>query len=103
MRRHLVLGDAGRGISCIPSARVADGADDAEAFLLVHVLDRPRFHHGVMPSAQVIFASLKIPIMLMSTKSTPSFWPATPWLLHLFDDALVNSVPAGARRGPPRP
>ncbi len=34
---------------------------------------------GVMPSTQLIFFSLKMLIMLMSMKSTPSFWPATPW------------------------
>ncbi len=34
---------------------------------------------GVMPSTQLIFFSLKMLIMLMSMKSQPSFWPATPW------------------------
>ncbi len=34
---------------------------------------------GLMPSAQLMFFSLKTLIMLMSMKSQPSFWPPTPW------------------------
>ena len=33
---------------------------------------------GVMPSVQWMLESWKICSMLMSMKSTPSFWPATP-------------------------
>ena len=46
VRGHLVLGDAGaQELHALPVGGVADGADDAEAFLLVLVLDRARFHH----------------------------------------------------------
>ena len=46
MRRHLVLGDAGaQEFHAFPVRGVADGADDAEAFLLVLALDRARVHH----------------------------------------------------------
>ncbi len=46
MRGHLVLGDAGaQEFHAFPMRRVADGADDAEAFLLVLALDGARVHH----------------------------------------------------------
>ena len=45
---------------------------------------------GVMPSVQSIFSSLKIWIMLMSMKSTPSFMPATPLFFISCLMALVN-------------
>ena len=34
-----------RNFMHLPVRRVADGADHAQAFLLVDVLDRARFHH----------------------------------------------------------
>ncbi len=46
MRRDLVFGDAGsQKFHAFPMRGVADGADDAEALLLVLVLDRARIHH----------------------------------------------------------
>ena len=46
MRGHLVLGDAGaQELHAFPMRGVADGADDAEAFLLVLALDGARVHH----------------------------------------------------------
>src|SRR5262249_22772064 len=46
VRRDLVLGDAGaQELHALPVRRVADRADDAEALLLVLVLDRARLHH----------------------------------------------------------
>ena len=47
---------------------------------------------GDMPSTQVIPASSKAPIMLMSMKSTPSFSPATPKRFISSLIALVNLV-----------
>src|SRR5262249_13324202 len=42
----LVLGDAGaQELHALPMGGVADRTDDAEAFLLVDVLDRARLHH----------------------------------------------------------
>ena len=47
MRGDLVLGHAGaQKFHAFPMSGVADGADDAEAFLLVFALDRARVHHG---------------------------------------------------------
>ena len=46
VRGHLVLGDARpQELHRFPVRRVADGADHAQAFLLVDVLDRARLHH----------------------------------------------------------
>ncbi|MNC91820.1 hypothetical protein D3C83_81440 [compost metagenome] len=56
-----------------------------------------------MPSAQSIFESLKIWIMLMSTKSTPSFWPSTPLFFISFLMALVNLVTCCSEAGPAAP
>src|SRR5262249_45869463 len=52
---------------------------------------------GLMPSTQVMLFSLKMLIMLMSMKSTPSFCPASvagPLMpLHFFRSALGKFVP----------
>ena len=56
-----------------------------------------------MPSTQVIFFSLKILIMLMSMKSTPSFWPATPWRFISSRIALVNLLTCWVEAGPAAP
>ena len=56
-----------------------------------------------MPSVQVMFFSLNISIMLMSTKSTPSFWPATPWRRISSMIALVNLVTCCVDAGPAAP
>ncbi len=89
VRGHLILGDAGaQELHALPVRGVADGADDAEAFLLVRVLDRARFHHrghAVDPVDVVLLEDL---IMLMSTKSTPSFCPATPLSFIACNDRL---------------
>ena len=46
MRGHLVLGDPGpQKLHALPMSGVADGADDAEALLLILALDRARLHH----------------------------------------------------------
>ena len=46
VRRHLVFGDPRpQELHRLPVRGVADGADDAEAFLLVDVLDGARLHH----------------------------------------------------------
>ena len=55
---------------------------------------------GVMPSTQSIFASLKIWIMLMSMKSTPSFMPSTPRFFISCLIALVNFVTCWVDAGP---
>ena len=65
VRGHLVLGDAGlEKLHRLPVRAVADGADDAQALLLVFVLDSAGFHHrrhavspvdaGVLERAQEI-------------------------------------------------
>ena len=89
----------------LPVRGVADGADDAHAFLLVLTFLTARASIiGVMPSVQSIFASSKIWIMLMSMKSTPSFMPSTPRFLHLLLDGVgeLRDLLA-ARRVPRRP
>ena len=58
---------------------------------------------GVMPSVQWIFASWNIWIMLMSTKSTPSFCPATPWRFISSTIALVNFLTCACDAGPAAP
>ena len=58
---------------------------------------------GVIPSTQSIFASLKTWMILMSTKSTPSFMPSTPLFFISFWIALVNFVTCCSEAGPAAP
>ena len=58
---------------------------------------------GVMPSTQLILLSLKMLIMLMSMKSTPSFCPATPLSFIACNTALVNLVTCCVEAGPAAP
>ena len=58
---------------------------------------------GVMPSTQLMLFSLKILIMLMSMKSTPSFWPATPCRFISCSTALVNLFTCWVEAGPAAP
>ena len=58
---------------------------------------------GVMPSTQSILASLKTWMMLMSTKSTPSFIPSTPLFFISFTMALVNLVTCCSEAAPAAP
>ena len=54
---------------------------------------------GVMPSVHSILASLKAWIMLMSMKSTPSFFPATPLFFISLTMASVNFFTCCLRGG----
>jgi hypothetical protein len=56
-----------------------------------------------MPSVHSIFSSLKIWIMLMSMKSTPSFCPATLAFFISCLMALVNFFTCESDAGPAAP
>ena len=58
---------------------------------------------GVMPSVQSIFSSLKICIMLMSMKSTPSLPPPTFAFFISCLIALVNFFTCWVEAGPAAP
>ena len=58
---------------------------------------------GVMPSTQLMLCSLKTWIMLMSMKSHPSFWPATPLSFIAWITAFANLVTCWVEAGPAAP
>ena len=93
MRGHLVLGDAGaQELHALPVRRVADRADDPEAFLLVGILDRTRLHHrghAVDPGDVVLLEDVdhvdvdEIDTELLAGDAVPP---------HLFKDGLGELV-----------
>ena len=104
MRGHLVFGDPRpQEFHRFPVRGVADGADDAEALLLVDVLDGARLHHRRHAVDPIDPAFLKAWIMLMSMKSTPSFIPATPLFFISLTRALVNFLTCCREAGPAAP
>src|SRR5260221_2015806 len=58
---------------------------------------------GVIPSTQLTLFSLKMLIMLMSMKSTPSFCPATPLSFIACNTALVNLLTCWVEAAPTAP
>src|SRR3979411_1539875 len=93
MRRLLVLADAGAQ----QSQALRGGAGPADDCLT----QAPTV--GGLPSTQLMLFSLKMLIMLMSTKSTPSFCPATPFSFIAGNTALVNLVTCWTDAGPAAP
>src|SRR3984885_11513707 len=104
MRGHLVFGDAGaQEFHAFPVRRVADGADDAETFLLVLVLDRARVHHRAHAVGPVDIVLLKNGDHVDVDEVDAEFLPGDAVLLHRlqrrldeFVDLLGRGRPSGA-------
>ena len=100
MPGHLVLGDPGsQEFHRLPVSRVADGADDPQALLLVLVLDCPRLHHGRHPVGPLDLRLLEDLQHVDVDEVDAELLPGHAVALHLFQDRVAELLHLHLRSG----